>query len=96
MSPGVLAALAYCLVSGYQVPAQRTVLMLAVAALVAGALLVLPLVVASWAVVLSSSGSSACMRSGVKRTVGPAIVTTPKAGWPAKRTGADIALRPAV
>ena len=30
---GVLAALAYCLVSGYQVPAQRTVLMLAVAAL---------------------------------------------------------------
>lgn len=52
------------------------------------------LAAANWPATLISSGANACMRSSVKRTVGPAIVSTPIADWPDRTTGADNALRP--
>ena len=53
-----------------------------------------PLAAASCCATDSNSGARDCMRSIVKRTVGPAMVMTPMAGWPVKRTGADMADRP--
>ena len=56
-----------------------------------------PLAAARRAAVASSSGASACMRSSVKRAVGPAMLTMPSGRcWPTRRSGAAMADRPAV
>ena len=54
------------------------------------------LAAASCAASDSRSGPSASMRSRVKRTDGPAMLMLPIGGWPARRTGAAMALSPAV
>jgi competence protein ComEC len=100
---GVAAALAYCLVSGYAVPAQRTVLMLAVAAaaLLAGrhggasrvlALAVLAvLVVDPWAVLQPgfwlSFGAVGAILHALARRTGPAGTL-----WPAIVTQAAVTI----